>query len=164
MSDHAAPYRGEDGHHYALPWEIMRCESGPRPAVHPVASNGLNFGIYLMTKGSWQAAGGLRFARRPDLATRHQQDVIAHHYVEAEGGFQGWACASGLTRQIQGGPSIPERGTSRGPFQTLQEPSPPPTTADHAVHLATGAVILAVIAVLLSLYAMWSKPTEEDQP
>ena len=41
---------------------------------------------------SWVAAGGLRYARRADLATRRQQIAVARRLAALQG-MSAWACA-----------------------------------------------------------------------
>ncbi|GAA0474775.1 transglycosylase family protein [Streptomyces olivaceiscleroticus] len=73
------------------PWGCLaQCESGGD--WHARTGNGL-FGGLQFTQSTWEAAGGLAFASRPDLATREEQIQVAER-VQRQQGWGAWpACA-----------------------------------------------------------------------
>ncbi len=57
------------------PWDrIAQCESGGNWATN--TGNGYYGGLQF-TQSTWEAAGGLQYAKRADLATRQQQITVA---------------------------------------------------------------------------------------
>ncbi|AEW93326.1 MULTISPECIES: LysM peptidoglycan-binding domain-containing protein [Streptomycetaceae] len=97
-------------------WEtIAQCESGGN--WHVNNGNGYYGGLQFY-QGTWEAAGGLAYAPRADLATREQQIAVAERVVRAQG-WQAWPqCAKGV-RPPDGddprGPEAADRSSHRGP-------------------------------------------------
>lgn len=73
------------------PWGCLaECESGGDWGAR--TGNGLYGGLQF-TQATWEAAGGLNFASRPDLATREEQIQVAER-VQEQQGWGAWpACA-----------------------------------------------------------------------
>ncbi|MFI9025120.1 transglycosylase family protein [Streptomyces sp. NPDC053560] len=73
------------------PWGCLaECESGGDWNAR--TGNGLYGGLQF-TQQTWEAAGGLAFASRPDLATREEQIQVAER-VQEQQGWGAWpACA-----------------------------------------------------------------------
>ncbi len=73
------------------PWGCLaECESGGNWDAR--TGNGLYGGLQF-TQATWEAAGGLAFAARPDLATRKEQIQVAER-VQDQQGWGAWpACA-----------------------------------------------------------------------
>jgi LysM repeat protein len=91
-------------------WDaVAQCESGGN--WHINTGNGYYGGLQF-SQSSWEAAGGLQYAQRADLATKDQQIAVAEKLLAMQGP-SAWSCASagGLTA---GGPSpdINPGGTS----------------------------------------------------
>ncbi|NUS14414.1 MAG: LysM peptidoglycan-binding domain-containing protein [Streptomyces sp.] len=91
-------------------WDaVAQCESGGN--WHINTGNGYYGGLQF-SQSSWEAAGGLKYASRADLATKDQQIAIAEKLLALQGPGA-WSCASagGLTA---GGPApdIHPDGTS----------------------------------------------------
>jgi resuscitation-promoting factor RpfA len=80
--------------------QVAQCESGGN--WHINTGNGYYGGLQF-SQSSWEAAGGLQYAPRADLATKDQQIAIAEKLLAMQGPGA-WSCASagGLTA---GGPS-----------------------------------------------------------
>ncbi|MFI8998125.1 transglycosylase family protein [Streptomyces sp. NPDC053542] len=97
------------------PWGCLaQCESGGD--WHARTGNGMYGGLQF-TQSTWEAAGGLAFAPRPDLATREEQIKVAERVLD-EQGWGAWpACAQryGLRAGVPaaGGP-----GSAPGPLLT----------------------------------------------
>ncbi|WP_051831805.1 transglycosylase family protein [Streptomyces violens] len=73
------------------PWGCMaQCESGGDWNAR--TGNGLYGGLQF-TQSTWEAAGGLSFAPRPDLATREEQIKVAERVVDQQGWGAWPACA-----------------------------------------------------------------------
>lgn len=70
--------------------QLSQCESGGD--WHINTGNGY-FGGIQFAQGSWEAAGGLEFAQRPDLATREQQ-IIAGKKLKDMQGWGAWPACS----------------------------------------------------------------------
>ncbi|MFD3698393.1 transglycosylase family protein [Streptomyces sp. NPDC058646] len=71
-------------------WDaIARCESGGNWRAN--TGNG-HYGGLQFTQSSWKAAGGLRYARRADLATKSQQIATARRLAAIQG-MGAWTCA-----------------------------------------------------------------------
>ncbi|OKK22029.1 hypothetical protein AMK16_01995 [Streptomyces sp. CB00455] len=71
-------------------WDaIARCESGGN--WHANTGNG-HYGGLQFTQSSWRAAGGRRYARRADLATKQQQIRTARRLASMQG-MGAWTCA-----------------------------------------------------------------------
>ncbi|POX36815.1 hypothetical protein C3486_31645 [Streptomyces sp. Ru73] len=69
---------------------LAECESGGDWGAR--TGNGLYGGLQF-TQATWEAAGGLNFASRPDLATREEQIQVAER-VQEQQGWGAWpACA-----------------------------------------------------------------------
>ncbi len=82
-------------------WDkVAQCESGGN--WHINTGNGYYGGLQF-SQSSWEAAGGLKYAPRADLATKDQQIAIAEVLLKMQGPGA-WSCASagGLTA---GGPA-----------------------------------------------------------
>ncbi len=82
-------------------WDkVAQCESGGD--WHINTGNGYYGGLQF-SQSSWEAAGGLQYAQRADLATKDQQIAVAEKLLALQGPGA-WSCASagGLTA---GGPS-----------------------------------------------------------
>ena len=91
-------------------WDaVAQCESSGN--WHINTGNGYYGGLQF-SQSSWEAAGGLKYAARADLATKDQQIAIAEKLLAMQGPGA-WSCASagGLT---SGGPApvINPDGTS----------------------------------------------------
>ncbi|MCZ7431613.1 LysM peptidoglycan-binding domain-containing protein [Streptomyces sp. WMMC1477] len=77
-------------------WEkVAQCESSGNWRIN--TGNGYYGGLQF-AQSSWEAAGGLRYAPRADLATKEQQIAVAERLLEMQGPGA-WACAEegGLT-------------------------------------------------------------------
>lgn len=70
--------------------QLSQCESGGD--WHINTGNGY-FGGIQFSQGSWEAAGGLEFAQRADLATREQQ-IIAGKKLKDMQGWGAWPSCS----------------------------------------------------------------------
>ncbi len=71
-------------------WDaIARCESGGNWKAN--TGNG-HYGGLQFSQSSWVAAGGLKYARRADLATRKEQIAVAERLAELQG-LSAWTCA-----------------------------------------------------------------------
>ncbi|MEU7057052.1 transglycosylase family protein [Streptomyces sp. NPDC046197] len=71
-------------------WDaIARCESGGNWRAN--TGNGYYGGLQFR-QSSWIAAGGLKYARRADLATRAEQIAVARRLSILQG-MSAWACA-----------------------------------------------------------------------
>ncbi|MFF8942063.1 transglycosylase family protein [Streptomyces sp. NPDC014864] len=71
-------------------WDaIAACESGGNWRAN--TGNGY-FGGLQFRQSSWVAAGGLRFARRADLATRREQIHVARRLARIQG-MSAWGCS-----------------------------------------------------------------------
>ncbi|MFJ4775696.1 transglycosylase family protein [Streptomyces sp. NPDC088762] len=68
---------------------IARCESGGNWRAN--TGNG-HYGGLQFTQSSWNAAGGRRYARRADLATKAQQIATARRLAKIQG-MGAWTCA-----------------------------------------------------------------------
>ncbi|WP_333768442.1 transglycosylase family protein [Streptomyces sp. IBSBF 2435] len=82
-------------------WDaVAQCESGGNWSIN--TGNGYYGGLQF-SQSSWEAAGGLQYASRADLATKDQQIAAAEKLLAIQGPGA-WSCASagGLT---SGGPS-----------------------------------------------------------
>ncbi|MFS4092597.1 transglycosylase family protein [Streptomyces sp. AF1A] len=71
-------------------WDaIAVCESGGNWKAN--TGNGY-FGGLQFRQSSWVAAGGLKYARRADLATRREQIAVARRLAAIQG-MSAWGCA-----------------------------------------------------------------------
>lgn len=71
-------------------WDaIARCEAGGN--WHANTGNG-HYGGLQFKQSSWVAAGGRRFARRADLATKQEQITVARRLAALQG-MNAWTCA-----------------------------------------------------------------------
>ncbi|MFI9600427.1 transglycosylase family protein [Streptomyces sp. NPDC052043] len=71
-------------------WEaIAACESSGNWRAN--TGNGYYGGLQFR-QSSWVAAGGLKYARRADLASRRQQITVARRLATAQG-MSAWGCA-----------------------------------------------------------------------
>ncbi|MFI1280861.1 transglycosylase family protein [Streptomyces sp. NPDC020858] len=68
---------------------IARCESGGNWKAN--TGNG-HYGGLQFTRSSWNAAGGRRYARRADLATKAEQIATARRLAKMQG-MGAWTCA-----------------------------------------------------------------------
>jgi len=66
------------------------CESGGDYSVH--SRTGKYRGAWQMDSDFWRSYKGLQYASRPDLATPHEQDLVAYRGWKSRG-WQPWACA-----------------------------------------------------------------------
>lgn len=87
----AAPVaHGQTREDARVDWDaIAKCESGGN--WHARTGNG-HYGGLQFTHSSWVAAGGLRYARRADLATKAGQIATARKLAALQG-MRAWACA-----------------------------------------------------------------------
>jgi nucleoid-associated protein YgaU len=115
-------------------WDkVAQCESGGNWSIN--TGNGYYGGLQF-SQSSWEAAGGLQYAQRADLATKDQQIAVAEKLLALQGP-SAWSCASagGLTA---GGPSpdINPGGSSAGSSSSSSSTAAPAksssTTATHA--------------------------------
>jgi peptidoglycan hydrolase-like protein with peptidoglycan-binding domain len=73
---------------YAIPWQVVQCESGGNPrAVSPYSGGGL----YGILDSSWQAYGGTAYAPHPYDASASQQGAIARKILASQGPGA-WQC------------------------------------------------------------------------
>ncbi|MYR41964.1 transglycosylase family protein [Streptomyces sp. SID5910] len=71
-------------------WDaIAQCESSGN--WHANTGNG-HYGGLQFKQSSWEAAGGLTYAPRADLATRKEQIKVAERLARMQG-MSAWACA-----------------------------------------------------------------------
>ncbi|MFG2715473.1 transglycosylase family protein [Streptomyces goshikiensis] len=71
-------------------WDaIARCESGGNWSAN--TGNG-HYGGLQFTQSSWNAAGGRKYARRADLATKGEQIATARRLAKIQG-MGAWSCA-----------------------------------------------------------------------
>ncbi|MFE9847026.1 transglycosylase family protein [Streptomyces goshikiensis] len=71
-------------------WDaIAQCESGGRWKAN--TGNG-HYGGLQFTQSSWKAAGGLKYARRADLASKAEQIAVARRLARTQG-MGPWTCA-----------------------------------------------------------------------
>jgi hypothetical protein len=83
---HAAAPSGGRG----VDWDaIARCESSGNWRAN--TGNG-HYGGLQFTQSSWEAAGGLRYAPRADLASRAEQIATARRLAALQG-MSAWGCA-----------------------------------------------------------------------
>ncbi|MEE1929422.1 transglycosylase family protein [Streptomyces sp. TRM 70351] len=105
-------------------WDrVADCESSGNWAIN--TGNGYYGGLQFK-QSSWEAAGGLRYAPRADLATKDQQIATAERLLAMQGPGA-WGCADegGLT---SGGPaaSVDTQGAAPQPQQRAAQPQPQP--------------------------------------
>lgn len=80
----------------ASPWPALaRCESGGNPRAN--TGNGY-YGYVQESLSFWRSFGGLRYAARPDLATRTEQVVVAERGLAAQGPMAWPVCSAGVLR------------------------------------------------------------------
>jgi Transglycosylase-like domain/Putative peptidoglycan binding domain len=73
---------------YAIPSQVVQCESGGNPsAVSPYSGGGL----YGILDSSWQAYGGTAYAPHPYDASASQQGAIARKILASQGPGA-WQC------------------------------------------------------------------------
>ncbi|MFG1809172.1 transglycosylase family protein [Streptomyces sp. NPDC049040] len=124
-------------------WDaVAQCESGGNWSIN--TGNGYYGGLQF-SQSSWEAAGGLQYAPRADLATKDQQIAAAEKLLAIQGPGA-WSCASagGLTA---GGPSPdinPGGSSSSTPAKaatpaksTPAKSTPAKSTAKPAKHTAS---------------------------
>ncbi len=71
-------------------WDaIAACESSGNWQAN--TGNG-HYGGLQFTQSSWEAAGGLKYAPRADLATRAEQIAVAERLADLQG-MSAWSCA-----------------------------------------------------------------------
>ncbi|AYL40335.1 transglycosylase family protein [Streptomyces fungicidicus] len=71
-------------------WDaIAACESSGNWQAN--TGNG-HYGGLQFTQSSWEAAGGLKYAPRADLATRKEQITVARRLARIQG-MSAWSCA-----------------------------------------------------------------------
>jgi nucleoid-associated protein YgaU len=105
-------------------WDaVAQCESGGNWSIN--TGNGYYGGLQF-SQSSWEAAGGLQYAARADLATKDQQIAAAEKLLALQGPGA-WSCASagGLTA---GGPApdISTGGSSASASTTTSTPAAAP--------------------------------------
>jgi len=86
------PYRGPDGRRWAIPWYIVRCESGGNfRARNPVSTAG---GAYQIIDSTWYAYGGSRYAdsHPAAVAPKREQHRVAARVLAGQG-LGAWECA-----------------------------------------------------------------------
>jgi transglycosylase-like protein len=80
---------------WVLPSRVVMCESGGNPrAINLTAAgraNGTPSGLYQITRPTWLAYGGGRYASEARFASVYQQGVIALKVLHAQGS-RAWAC------------------------------------------------------------------------
>lgn len=81
------PFHG-GGRRWAIPFPIVRCESGVRAYV-PSGYYGILFSGSVPT---WQSFSDPGFAPSPGQASKREQDIVAHRLYMAYG-LQPWECA-----------------------------------------------------------------------
>jgi nucleoid-associated protein YgaU len=120
-------------------WDaVAQCESGGDWSIN--TGNGYYGGLQF-SQSSWQAAGGLKYAARADLATKDQQIAVAEKLLAMQGPGA-WSCASagGLTAGgpspdiNPGGSSTPAKAATTAKKST---PAKKTTTAKPAKHSAS---------------------------
>lgn len=124
-------------------WDaVAQCESGGN--WHINTGNGYYGGLQF-SQSSWEAAGGLKYAARADLATKDQQIAVAEKLLALQGPGA-WSCASagGLTA---GGPAadVNPGGSSKSSSTSAKSTKSTPAkttkakkkTAKPAAHSAT---------------------------
>jgi nucleoid-associated protein YgaU len=121
-------------------WDaVAQCESGGNWSIN--TGNGYYGGLQF-SQSSWEAAGGLQYASRADLATKDQQIAVAEKLLAMQGPGA-WACASagGLTAGgpspdiNPGGSSTPAKSTST--TSTPAKSAPAKKAAKPAKHSAS---------------------------
>ncbi|WP_340560920.1 LysM peptidoglycan-binding domain-containing protein [Streptomyces sp. GSL17-111] len=119
-------------------WEkVAECESSGNWRIN--TGNGYYGGLQF-AQSSWEAAGGLRYAPRADLATKEQQIAVAERLLDMQGPGA-WACAEegGLTAGAPPANVDPE-GSSTGadrpprPQPQQQAPEQAPQAAPQTEH------------------------------
>lgn len=136
-------------------WDrLASCESGNRWDIN--TGNGYHGGLQF-SKGSWDWAGGTRYATYPHQATREQQIAIAERLLDRQHISNAWpACSAkmGLTHaDLQSGSATPPGGTS-APAPT---PAPTPSTpSSDATHRVRSGDTLSLIARQQNVSGGWS--------
>ncbi|MER8044169.1 transglycosylase family protein [Streptomyces sp. NPDC094032] len=107
------------------PWGcVAECESGGRWAVN--TGNGFYGGLQFQ-QPTWRDFGGLRYARRADLATRAQQITVAEDVLRVQGWGAWPVCSkryglSGRAHVVQAGDTlsrVARRFSVRGGWEAL---------------------------------------------
>ncbi|SEG36267.1 Nucleoid-associated protein YgaU, contains BON and LysM domains [Actinacidiphila yanglinensis] len=116
-------------------WDkVAQCESGGDWSIN--TGNGYYGGLQF-SQSSWEAAGGLQYAARADLATKDQQIAVAEKLLAMQGP-SAWSCAAagGLTA---GGPSpdINPSGSSSSSSSTAATPAPSTPSTTTTTHSST---------------------------
>ena len=151
-------------------WDkVAQCESGGNWSIN--TGNGYYGGLQF-SQSSWEAAGGLKYAPRADLATKDQQIAIAENLLAMQGP-SAWSCAAagGLTA---GGPApdinpsgasgtaAPAASTTKS-TSTSTSSSHPATHAAPAIPKGTGSYVvvpgdsLSKIAAAHHVHGGWKK-------
>ena len=73
---------------YAIPSQVVQCESGGNPSAVSRYSSG---GLYGILDSRWQAYGGTAYAPHPYDASASQQGAIAHKILASQGPGA-WQC------------------------------------------------------------------------
>ncbi|WP_405582397.1 transglycosylase family protein [Streptomyces sp. NBC_01190] len=105
-------------------WDaVAQCESGGNWSIN--TGNGYYGGLQF-SQSSWEAAGGLQYAPRADLATKDQQIAVAEKLLALQGPGA-WSCASagGLTA---GGPA-PDINSGGSSSASSSAPAPAASSA-----------------------------------
>jgi Transglycosylase-like domain len=80
---------------WVLPRYVVMCESGGNPTVANLTpagvANGVPSGLYQITRPTWLAYGGGRFASEARYASIYEQGVIALRVLHNQGP-RAWAC------------------------------------------------------------------------
>lgn len=80
---------------WVLPRYVVMCESGGNPRAVNLTpaglANGTPSGLYQITRPTWLAYGGGRFASEARFATVYEQGVIAKRVLAGQGP-RAWAC------------------------------------------------------------------------
>nr|WSX79147.1 transglycosylase family protein [Streptomyces sp. NBC_00899] len=122
-------------------WDaVAQCESGGNWSIN--TGNGYYGGLQF-SQSSWEAAGGLQYASRADLATKDQQIAIAEKLLALQGPGA-WSCAAagGLTAggpapDINPGGSSSASTSTPAKAATPAKSTPAKSTAKPAKHSAS---------------------------
>ena len=134
-------------------WDaVAQCESGGNWSIN--TGNGYYGGLQF-SQSSWEAAGGLQYAPRADLATKDQQIAIAEKLLAMQGP-SAWSCASagGLTA---GGPApdINPGGSTTNSSSSSSSTSTPAGTSSGSTSGSSGASTTKPAPA--STHTTWSK-------
>ncbi|MFC9298230.1 transglycosylase family protein [Streptomyces sp. NPDC057011] len=104
-------------------WDkVAECESG---GTWTANSGSGSYGGLQFTQEEWQAAGGLDFAKRADLASRSQQIAVAERVLASQG-TQAWSlCAASAGLDQQSPAAAVDPGLPGGSHSVTPSPSRP---------------------------------------